>query len=173
MCEVKGGIKMKIKCLIVLLAVFMVAAVVSKAEAFAGPAPKRPSIDKLADRMAKDLDLTDKQKSNFLDRAKKTKEEPEGLLAKNKGLMEKMQAELGKDNPNRDVIHNYVQEIGKNRTEMQFKRLDDLLEFRKQLTPEQQKKFKEMHAKRKEKAKKRIKDRKNKKPGRHPARKHF
>jgi len=133
---------------------------------------QRPGQQKITDRMAKTLDLTDKQKSDFLNRAKKTEEETKGLLAKNKGLMEKMQAELAKDSPDRNAIHNYVQEIGKNRTEMQFKRLDHMLAFRKQLTPEQQKKFKEMNAQQKKKAKKWIKDKKNKKTDRKPARKH-
>ncbi|HTY13930.1 MAG TPA: periplasmic heavy metal sensor [Candidatus Omnitrophota bacterium] len=116
--------------------------------------PGRPPArdpQKFVERIAKDLGLTKEQQDKLLADAKKTEEETDQLRAKNKDLFDKVEKELLKDSPDRDLLHGYLQQIGQNETQMQIKRMDRMVDLRKTLTPEQKAKFEKMAAENRQK----------------------
>ena len=115
-----------------------------------GRMPAHMGGEKLVERMGKHLELTDAQKDKLLTIVKETEEEIEKIRLKNKELLEKLNGEMQKDHPDKASINRYVEEVGQNMTQAQIKRMNVILEFRKELTPEQLEKFKELHKKRKE-----------------------
>jgi len=115
----------------------------SASSAFAwGEFGRRP--EKAGNRFCKELGLTAEQKEKFLagDKALKDAEKP--LIEDNKKLFEKLDAEIKKDLPNKIMIRGTLKQIEANNAEMRFKRLEHLIEFRKELTPEQKEKLKTM-----------------------------
>jgi Spy/CpxP family protein refolding chaperone len=66
-------------------------------------------------------------------------------------LAEQLKTEMGKDKPNRYTVRNLVKKISNLRTDIQLKHMDNMLELREELTPEQLEKFKEMLKKRRHK----------------------
>ncbi|MCX5725640.1 MAG: Spy/CpxP family protein refolding chaperone [Candidatus Saganbacteria bacterium] len=105
---------------------------------------------KLAEKMTKDLALTEKQKNAFLTGIKATEEEAKEIRKKNKVLFEKIDIEIQKDTPDISAVNKYLKEIGQNKTQVQIKRMDNILQFTQTLTPEQRAKFKELQKQRKE-----------------------
>lgn len=110
-----------------------------------GPFGDRPrSPEKMLERIAQELGLTQEQKEKYLSGAKKVEADAQSLKAKNKELFAAIEKEMVKDNPDGKAIHNYMRQIGQNRTEIQFKRMEQLLQLRKELSPEQKAKFEKM-----------------------------
>jgi len=96
------------------------------------------------DRIAKQLNLTKEQS----EKCKASNEKLQASLKANreevKQLAEQLKSELQLENPDRNKVHSLIKKISDQRTEMELKRMDSLLEMRKLLTPEQKAKFKEM-----------------------------
>ncbi|MFH1684555.1 MAG: periplasmic heavy metal sensor [Candidatus Margulisiibacteriota bacterium] len=138
------------KVLSVLLVVFLVAALASQSLAW-GRGPQKGKVDreKIMGRIEKKLGLTKDQQEKFKSRRQKEKKEIEAHRKEMKAISDKLKIELKKDNPNRSVLHDLVKRSSQQRTAMELKRMDSLLELRKTLTPEQRKKFKEMTRKQK------------------------
>ena len=127
------------KVLILSLAVILLAG--GALAAFEPPPKGRPSPEKMINRLAKDLDLSSKQKTKLLARAKATEEEAEKINEKNRVLFAEIEKELLKDDPSSKAIHGFMQQLGQNRTQVEFKRMEQMLELRRELTPEQKIKF--------------------------------
>jgi len=111
---------------------------------------------KMVERLAKDLALTKEQKEKLVKMTAETDKQTNALEAKNGGLFDKMQAEIEKDKPDTAVISKLLNEIGKNRTEAEIKRLNTLIEFKKCLTPEQVNRFKEIRKRQEKHFKERV-----------------
>ncbi|MFA6430846.1 MAG: periplasmic heavy metal sensor [Candidatus Margulisiibacteriota bacterium] len=112
------------------------------------------------DRLAKELGLTEGQKENYLADAKKIEEETKAIRAKNKEIFVEIEKALLKDNPDTKLIRAKIQEISQNNAQTQFMRIEQLIQLRKELSPEQKIKLEEMIKKGKEKVKERVESRK-------------
>ncbi|MBU0572933.1 MAG: periplasmic heavy metal sensor [Candidatus Margulisbacteria bacterium] len=132
---------MKVKKLFVLFLAVII--LMSGTSAIAAPKWR----EKVSDRFAKELGLSAEQKQSFEAGAKVVEEAIKPINEQNKELHDRIAEELKKDDPNKDVIYGYLEQISKNNTQMHFKRVEHLLEFRKELAPEQKEKLKEMGAK--------------------------
>ena len=106
--------------------------------------------------IAKELGLTPEQKVRFMKAAKQVEEEAKVINSKNKELFDKIEKELVKEAPDSKVIYGYMQQIGQNNTQIQFKRMDQIIQLRKELAPEQRIKFEKMMKERKEQEKKML-----------------
>jgi|GEM_PF-3299458 len=102
---------------------------------------KGPSAEKFVERIAQELGLTLQQKEKLLAEAKLTEEKAAKVRARDKEIFVKIESELSKEDPNKELIHNYIKEIGQNRTSMQIERMDQIIALRKALTPEQRTKL--------------------------------
>ena len=102
---------------------------------------RRPEPGKMVERMAKDLGLTKEQKEKFIAEARQIEEGNKQSRQKDREIMNKIEEEMVKESPDTKMIHSYLQEIGRNRTEIQFKRLEQMIKLRKELTPEQREKL--------------------------------
>jgi len=112
---------------------------------------RRPSPEKMIEKMSKELGLTKEQQDKYLDEAKKIEKEAEESNAKNKEIFDKIEQELLKDSPDKQAIRGYMDQISQNRTGIQFKRMEQMIELKKELTAEQRKKFEEFMYNRKKK----------------------
>ena len=114
------------------------------------------------DRLTKEIGLTEGQKEKYLAEAKQIEEETKAIRAKNKDLFAEIEKELLKDNPDTKLIRSKIQEISQNNAQTQFKRIEQLIQLRKELSPEQKTKLEEMIKKGKEKIEnhKKINDKK-------------
>lgn len=130
------------KVLILFLTVILLAG--GALAAFEPPPKGRPSPEKMINRLAKDLDLSSEQKTKLLARAKVTEEEAEKINEKNRALFAEIEKELLKDSPSSKTIYGLMQQVGRNRTEIEFKRMEQMLELRRELTQEQKTKFEKM-----------------------------
>ena len=130
-----------------LFAVLILALLCSAAVAFDRP-NKRPMFppphEKMMERMAKDLGLTKEQKAKYTAMAKQLEEESTAMRSKNKEFFDKIGSELAKDSPNRDLLFGYMQQISKNEDQMRLKRMDQMIQLRKELTPEQKAKLEKL-----------------------------
>jgi Spy/CpxP family protein refolding chaperone len=106
--------------------------------------------------IAKELGLTPEQKVRFMKAARQVEEEAKVINRKNKELFDKIEKELVKEAPDSKVIYGYMQQIGQNNTQIQFKRMDQIIQLRKELAPEQRTKFEKMMKERKEQEKKML-----------------
>lgn len=131
---------------------------------------KRPMAERMIDRMAKDIGLTQQQKDKFLAGEKQIEEEAQKIHSKNREIFDKIEEELLKESPDSRRIYGYMQQISQNNTQIQFKRMDQMIQLRKELTPEQRTKLEKTMKERKEQEKKmfekmRQKGRKDRGPG--------
>jgi|GEM_PF-1739793 len=101
-------------------------------------------------KMCKHLDLTKEQEEKLTSLTKDAEDEIKELRQKNKDLMGKIREEMQKDDPSVNRINDFIREAGKNKIEIQIKRMGVMLEFRKELTTEQKEELKKMHQKRME-----------------------
>jgi Spy/CpxP family protein refolding chaperone len=134
-----------------IILVIAVAAMFSATLAFAmpgegGPPPgpdgdKGPNIEKMAGEFAKTLKLTKQQKEKFIKDAKEIEKSAKESRKKDREIMKKMDAEMLKESPDLNAIHGYLENMNKNRTESEFKRISHIIQFRKELTPDQRKKL--------------------------------
>ena len=127
------------------------------ADAF-GPPPRGrgPSVEKMIERIAKDLGLTPQQKDKYLAEAKQVEAAAKELADKNKALFSAIEKELLKDEPDSKTIYDRMQQISQNRTKIEFKRMEQMLKLRQELTPEQKAKFEKMMQQDKERGKARF-----------------
>lgn len=103
-------------------------------------APRHP----MGDKLIKELKLTAEQQARFKAGDEKLRQANEGDLKRIADLRGKMKIEMEKDEPSRQAIYGYIREIDRLRTESQIKRLDLLLDLKKELTPEQKEQFKKL-----------------------------
>ena len=97
--------------------------------------------EKMIEKIAKDLGLTDEQKNKFLADANLVEKKAKALRESDKGIFDKVQAELSKDNPDMKKVAGYIQEMGKNDAEVHLMRIEQIVNLRKALTLEQKAKF--------------------------------
>lgn len=112
-----------------------------------GPVPMQDpgkSPQKRFEKMASELGLSDSQKQKFMEREKQLQAEAQSLRAKNKELFGMIQKEMLKDSPDKGSIHNYMEQISKNRLQIEIKRIDQMIALRKEFTPEQKEKLKKI-----------------------------
>ena len=121
-----------------------------------GPEPGKGP-EKFIERIGKDLELTKQQQDKLLTEAKQGEKEAGQIRSKNKDLFDKIEKELLKDSPDRDLLHNYIQQISQNNAQMEMKRMDQMIDLRKELTPAQKAKLEKIMKDRKEKEKKMFK----------------
>ena len=113
---------------------------------------------KMMKRIVSKLELNEQQKKIFKLAHEEMRAEMEVNRKKIKALHQKFAAELKKEKPNRDKIHKYVRQIGRLQTEMKLKRMDNVLELQKTLTPKQRKLHNEMMEKAKKQMHKRYRN---------------
>ena len=151
------------KNLIIVLAIIFLTCICSEGLAFLGRSGGEfPDRDKAIEGISKKLELSKEQEKEFRSRSKEIEKDIVKLRLKNRDLWDKVESELLKDKPDRGAIYKHMQQINQNQFELRFKRMDNLLEFRKKLSPEQQKKFKDMLEQRKKRAvevRKKVRDR--------------
>jgi Spy/CpxP family protein refolding chaperone len=133
------------KVLMLVAVAIFVFAFSSQSLAFWGPAKKvnKPRQEGMA-RIVKELNLTPKQKEQFMSRRK----EMDKALKEYRKDIDKharnLKEEMRKDRPDKRSIYNNVRKIGDIRVKMQLKRVDSLLELRESLSKEQRIKFRKM-----------------------------
>jgi Spy/CpxP family protein refolding chaperone len=142
------------RCLIVVLLVGVVLAGFSSGALAFGS--RAFSAEKMIDRIASDLGLTKQQKDKLLSGAKQVEEEAKDLHSKNREIYGKIEKELIKDAPDRGVLSDFLQQISQNNAQIHLKRMEQIIELRKELTPEQRTKFEKLMGERKEMANKRF-----------------
>jgi Spy/CpxP family protein refolding chaperone len=96
---------------------------------------------KFVERLTKDLGLTKDQKDKLVAQFKKVDEEVKPIMDRNRDLMQKMEQEIQKDSPSISQLSGYLEKIGGNSIQIQIKRITAVVEFKKDLTPEQKDKF--------------------------------
>jgi len=129
--------------------VLILATLSSSSFAFGWREKKGFDSGKMIERFSKDLDLTQNQKDEFASNSEEIEKASKDIHDKNRQLMEKVRAEIAKDNPDEKFIGEAVQTINQNNAQLQMKRLQNIIQFRKSLTPEQKKKFEDAMKKRK------------------------
>lgn len=106
------------------------------------PQAGRPG--QLESRIISRLNLTAEQKDNFLAANEKLRAAVEEKMKAVKSAADQLRAELRKDEPDKNIVHEQVKQIDALRTEIQLLRLDSLLELKKGLTPDQRREFDKM-----------------------------
>ena len=111
--------------------------------AFEGPGEKHqpPRPEKMMEKLAADLGLTQQQKDKYTAMAKQLEEGSKVMHSNNKEFFDKIEQELAKDAPDRDVLYKYMQQISKNEDQQRLKRMDLMIQLRKELTPKQKTKL--------------------------------
>lgn len=141
---------MRKNVLTMMLVVAILAGVSSGALAFGPQRAKGLPAEKMIERMAKDIGLTQQQKDKFLAGAKQIEEEAKDIHSRNREIFDKIEKELLKESPDSKAIYGYMQQISQNNTRIQFKRMDQIIQLRKELTPEQRTKLEKIMRRNKE-----------------------
>ncbi|MEA3494356.1 MAG: Spy/CpxP family protein refolding chaperone [Candidatus Margulisiibacteriota bacterium] len=105
---------------------------------------RRPDKNKMIERIADKLELTEAQKAKFKASGEKTQEFVKIKHEAVKSLAEKLKTELGKDKPSRWVVNRLIKQMSSLKTDIQIKHANHLIDLKQELTPEQRKKFEEM-----------------------------
>jgi len=113
-----------------------------------------PKAEQMIEKMAKDIGLSQEQKEKFLAGAKKIEAAEKENRGKNKELSDKIEKELIKESPDSKIIYGYMQQISQNMTQIQFMRMEQIIQLRKELTPEQKSKMDQLMQAKKEQASK-------------------
>lgn len=92
-------------------------------------------------KIARQLNLTQDQTSKALEKEQAVERDALARRQENEKLRAEMGQELKKDNPDKNKLNKYLEQINKNRTENQKKKLEYMLWFKSQLTPEQKQKL--------------------------------
>ena len=100
--------------------------------------------EKRFEKLAKELALTEAQKAKFSNMSKTNEEEAKKLMEKDKELFSQIGQEIKKDAPSREKIRELLEKINQNRTELQFKRFEQLIALKKELTTDQKAKLKKL-----------------------------
>ena len=106
-----------------------------------------PNPEKIAEKLSRELALTPDQSQLFSAGIKDIEKKAETLMRQDRELSKKMENELSQDQPELVKIKGYIDQISRNRADVQFLRTQFLVEFRKNLSPDQVKKLKAMLAK--------------------------
>lgn len=122
--------------------------------AFAEVGSRRGMAEKRLERLIKNIGLSSAQAGVVLERAKRYEEKTREIASKNKAIFGEIEKEMFNDSPDSRKIHNYVLEINKNRAQIQFNRIEQLIELRKDLTPDQKTNFDKLMRQKKERIKK-------------------
>jgi len=147
---------MNVKTLALVCAMVVFSGIAANAFSF-GPRIGRESNKELRiERLAKELGLTDVQKEKYLLGAKQIEKDAKETRLKNKTLFGDIEKELLKETPDISIIKNILQEINNNNSQMQLKRIEQLIQLRKELSPEQKTKLEAMIKQGKEMLKNRI-----------------
>ncbi|MFA4967020.1 MAG: periplasmic heavy metal sensor [Candidatus Margulisiibacteriota bacterium] len=118
------------------------------------PGGRGLSAGKMIERIAKEIGLSQEQKEKYLAGAKQVEEEAKAIRAKNKDLFDLIKKELQKDAPDSKSIYGYMQQINQNELQVQFKRMEQIIAMKKELTPEQKAKLDQLMKDRQENKKK-------------------
>lgn len=105
--------------------------------------------DKFVERLSKELKLMPEQKKALTDNFGKVESVVSDLQKKNKKLIGNMENEIQKDDADSSKITMLINQIGQNDTQIKIVRANAIMEFKKTLTPEQKKIFKERFNKKK------------------------
>ena len=127
------------------------------------PGRRGPSPEKMVEKLAKDIGLTSEQKDKFLEEGKKLEEQAKQIRAKNKDLFDSIEKELQKNAPDSKVIYGYMQQISQNDLQIRFKRMEQIIAMKKELTPEQKARLDKLMKDRQEKGFRFFKKKHNKK----------
>lgn len=92
-------------------------------------------------KIAGQLNLTQDQINKALEKEQAVQQDALTRMQENEKMRLAIGQELKKDDPDRAKLNNYIDNISKNRAEIQKKRMEYMLWFKAQLTPEQKQKF--------------------------------
>lgn len=92
-------------------------------------------------RFLEGLNLTQDQKTKFLEREQQLEKEILGIRQQNQKMQLWIAEELKKEKPNQAEINKTIDKIGQNRATIQKKRTEFLIWIKSQLSPEQKQKF--------------------------------
>ncbi|MFA4858084.1 MAG: periplasmic heavy metal sensor [Candidatus Margulisiibacteriota bacterium] len=106
-----------------------------------------PNPEKIAEKLSDELKLTPEQRQLFATGIKEVEKKAKTRMQQDRELSKKMESELSQDRPDLVKIKGYIDQISRNRAEVQFMRTQFLVEFRKNLSPDQVAKLKAMLAK--------------------------
>lgn len=136
---------------IVLTAMIIIVLMASSAMAFGRPDDRPGRTDKFAEKIAQELSLTKEQKEKFMAGIKNAEAQFKDMHAQNKALMDKVEKEMQNDNPDMRAIKKHIDQINANQAKMQYDRVENLVRFKKELTPSQLEKMKAMDKKMRDK----------------------
>ena len=108
-----------------------------------GPGPRDKG--RFVDKISRELDLSATQKEKLTKLVDKAESEIKDLAEANKGIHDKIRDEMNKDEPDMAALERHIRELSSRRADIELKRLGVIIEFKKELTAEQQEKLKEMH----------------------------
>jgi len=131
------------KVIVAIMAMTILATVSFAEPPMRGGQEKGFSPEKMVEKMGKDLAMTAQQKDQMLAGMKKVEEQSKQLRGKDKEMFAKIDSELLKDVPDRNLIVDCIKQVNQNMTQVQIMRMDEMLNMRKMLTPEQRTKMKE------------------------------
>jgi len=111
----------------------------------------RPQSKKMMEKLAKELSLTKEQQISFIAQEKQIQEKDQQIRLENAKIMDKIQQEIKKDQPDMKVIKKYVEQISQDQGQIHLRRIENIIQFRQQLTIDQKKKFDELRPRSKQK----------------------
>ena len=128
------------KIVVLLITVVIVLGYVTESQAWG----KRPwhaayDSDKVIERVCLRLELNKKQRASFKSAHENLRAEMKQNKVKIQALQQKIAGELKKDQPNRVQIHKYVKQINQLRTSLHLKKIDNVIDLHKTLSPKQRK----------------------------------
>jgi Spy/CpxP family protein refolding chaperone len=139
---------MNAKKILVLGLLFLFCSGWSTANAFGmKPESGRPQPKRMMGKLVKQLNLTKEQQENFLAQEKLIQEKDLQIRKANAKIMDKIQQEIKKDQPDLKIIKKYIDQVQQNQSLVHLSRIENMIQFRKQLSAEQKKKFDEMKPK--------------------------
>lgn len=105
---------------------------------------RKPTAEKRIEKIVRELGLSQQQKDKYLAGAKKLEEEAKTIRAQNREILGKIEKEVLKEAPDRKAIHDLLGQISRNKAQLQVKRMDQMLDLRSELTPEQKTRFEKL-----------------------------
>lgn len=138
--EVKKGVFMKL-----MTALLLFSLVLSSPIAFGRDKEKQKKGERL-----KEMNLSEEQMKKVSDLRKAKKESLEKSRAEVRNLKKSFQEAKANENTSNEELTQRFEALQKARNDLQRERFKGMIEMRSMLTPEQRKKFKELHKERKE-----------------------
>lgn len=122
------------------VAVFLMAGF-SRSFALELTADRGPSNEKRMERIADNLGLTQEQKDRYGSAAKRIDDDTKAIRSKNKELVDKVSTDLFSSSPSRETINVYLQQVAQNNIQLQFERVDLLLQLQQEISADQKAKL--------------------------------